>query len=122
MESCASTGPVSSKSMAAARTSSTQLLLCRRTARRGRLLTGRIEASVLTSMALPPSHASWRAYIGRPTVLTGAVLQKPPYRSHQLLVRHRTERPGPPALDRLRPVAMAGDCRSRQPPDPVHPL
>src|SRR3954453_22702035 len=38
------------------------------------------------------------------------------------LVRHRTERPGPPALDRLRPVAMAVDCRSRHAPDPCHPL
>jgi hypothetical protein len=36
-------------------------------------LTGRIEASVLTSMALPPSRASWRAYIGRPTVLTVSI-------------------------------------------------
>ena len=31
------------------------------TARRGRLLTGRIEASVFTSMALPSGRASWRA-------------------------------------------------------------
>ena len=33
----------------------------RRTARRGRLLTGRMEASVLTSMALPSGRAIWRA-------------------------------------------------------------
>src|SRR3954447_8901449 len=51
-----------------------------------------------------------------------AVLQEPPYRSHQLLVRHRTARPGPPALERLRPVAMAVDGRSRHAPDPCHPL
>ena len=31
------------------------------TARRGRLLMGRIEASVFTSMALPSGRASWRA-------------------------------------------------------------
>src|SRR4051794_34144205 len=33
--------------------------------------------------------------------------QEPPDRSHQLFVRHGTERPGSPALDRLRLVAMA---------------
>ena len=50
-----------------------QLLLWIRTARRGRLLIGRIEASVLTSMALPSFRAIWRAYIGRPTVLTVSI-------------------------------------------------
>src|SRR3954470_25019807 len=51
-----------------------------------------------------------------------AVLQEPPDRSHQLLVRHRTERPGPPALERLRLVAMAVDGRPRHAPDPGHSL
>jgi hypothetical protein len=37
--------------------------------------------------------------------------QKLPNRPHQLLVRHRAERPGPPALDRPQPGAMAVDGR-----------
>ena len=50
-----------------------QLLLRIFTASRGRLLTGRIEASVLTSMALPSGRASWRAYMARPMVLTVSI-------------------------------------------------
>src|SRR3954471_21605556 len=48
--------------------------------------------------------------------------QEPPDRSHQLFVRHGTERPGSPALDRLRLVAMAVNGRSRHAPDPRHLL
>ena len=49
------------------------LLEWMRTARRGRLLIGSIEASVLTSTALPSGRAIWRAYMRRPTVLTVSI-------------------------------------------------
>ena len=63
-----------------------------------------------------------RPQLAVPFAMERAVLQELPDRPHQLLIRHRTERPGPPALDRLRRVAMAVDGRSRHAPDPCHPL
>ena len=45
-----------------------------------------------------------------------------PDRLQQGRIRHRAERPGPSALDRLRLLAMAVDGRSRHAPDPCHPL
>ena len=54
--------------------------------------------------------------------MKGRGRQEPPDRSHQLFVRHGTERPGPSALGRLRLVAMAVDGRLPYAPDPRHPL